>query len=75
MAVPYNLDESDNWSMSVSELERSYKEASRLSIDTRALCVINPGNPTGQCMAEDNMKQVIEFCHDTGLVLLADEGK
>ena len=39
----------------------------------RALCVINPGNPTGQCMTEENMRHTIDFCHQKGLLLLADE--
>jgi aspartate/methionine/tyrosine aminotransferase len=35
--------------------------------------VINPGNPTGQCLSEDNQRSVLELCRRHGLVLLADE--
>jgi hypothetical protein len=31
------------------------------------------GNPTGQCLSEANMKEVLTFCHAEGLVLMADE--
>lgn len=34
---------------------------------------INPGNPTGQCLTEENIKELIVFCHDNGLVMCADE--
>lgn len=70
-AVPYYLDESQDWSTSPDELERAINENSQL--DVRALCVINPGNPTGQCLSLDSMKSIIEFCHRRKLVLLADE--
>ena len=39
----------------------------------RALVFINPGNPTGQCLSEDNLRQLIEFCHNNKLVMCADE--
>ena len=39
----------------------------------RALVVINPGNPTGNALPEDDMRAVIEFAYREGLVLLADE--
>ncbi|GAB2232837.1 hypothetical protein Drorol1_Dr00011896, partial [Drosera rotundifolia] len=31
------------------------------------------GNPTGQFLGEENQKQIVEFCKNEGLVLLADE--
>jgi alanine transaminase len=37
------------------------------------LVVINPGNPTGQVLAEGNQREIVEFCKKEGLVLLADE--
>ena len=49
------------------------KSAREKGLKVRALCIINPGNPTGQCLSLDEMKNVIEFCHREGLVLLADE--
>ncbi len=31
------------------------------------------GNPTGQCLSYDNLKDIIKFCHDEEIVLMADE--
>ncbi|ORX89659.1 PLP-dependent transferase [Basidiobolus meristosporus CBS 931.73] len=72
-AVPYYLDEENAWSMDIGELKKSVDEARQKDIDVRALCIINPGNPTGQCLTEQNMREVIEFCQRERLVLLADE--
>lgn len=44
-----------------------------MGISTRALVIINPGNPTGQCLSVENMKEILEFCATHNVVLLADE--
>ena len=72
-AVSYFLDESADWGLHISELQRSLDEATANGTECRAVAVINPGNPTGQVMPYDEMKGVVQFCHDNGLVLLADE--
>jgi alanine transaminase len=46
----YFLDESQGWSTTEEELQRSVDEARDAGVTPRALCVINPGNPTGQVL-------------------------
>jgi len=70
--VGYYLDESDNWSLRSSELERSIREA-RKHCTVRAIVVINPGNPTGQVLSRENIELIIKFAHKEKLFLLADE--
>ncbi|EGC31753.1 alanine transaminase [Dictyostelium purpureum] len=69
----YLLNEEKGWSLEVSELERSYNDAVAKGVNPRALVIINPGNPTGQCLDKANMEEVVKFCLNKGLVLLADE--
>jgi alanine transaminase len=71
--VEYYLDEKDSWAMPREELARSVKAARENGKDVRALVVINPGNPTGNCLSRENMEEVVAFCRDEKLVLLADE--
>lgn len=71
--VPYHLDESNSWGLSVEELHKSLNEGRDKGYDVKALCVINPGNPTGQCLTDDSIKNIIKFCKNEKLVLLADE--
>lgn len=70
--VGYYLNEEKNWSLDVDELRRSLNEA-RKTCNPRVLCVINPGNPTGQVLTYDNIKQIIQFAMDENLFILADE--
>lgn len=72
-AVPYYLNEKKEWGMSVEELAESIAAARSQGTEVRALVVINPGNPTGQCLSRENMQEIIHFCHRERLVLLADE--
>ncbi|EPZ32571.1 Aminotransferase, class I/classII domain-containing protein [Rozella allomycis CSF55] len=68
--VPYYLDEKTNWGLDIKDAIRTHKEQ---GIDVRAMCIINPGNPTGNCLTGDQIEQVINLCHEERIVLLADE--
>ncbi|XP_067640968.1 alanine aminotransferase 1-like [Eurosta solidaginis] len=70
--ISYYLNEEDNWSLEVSELERALCEARKVC-EPRALVVINPGNPTGQVLTRDNIVDIIKFAHKHKLLLLSDE--
>ncbi|KAF8106066.1 hypothetical protein N665_0147s0024 [Sinapis alba] len=71
--VPYYLDEASGWGLEISELKKQLEDARSKGITVRALAVINPGNPTGQVLAEENQREIVDFCKKEGLVLLADE--
>ena len=45
--INYYLDEDKCWGLDVGELRRSLT-AAREHCNPRALCIINPGNPTGR---------------------------
>ncbi|XP_017773435.1 PREDICTED: alanine aminotransferase 1 isoform X2 [Nicrophorus vespilloides] len=70
--VGYYLDESRGWGLDSAELQRSYDE-SKKTCNTRALVVINPGNPTGQVLSKENIQEIIKFAHKNKLFILADE--
>jgi len=69
----YELDESADWSLSIDKTIKTIEEQRAHGIDVRAIVVINPGNPTGQCLSLENMRQIIDLCKKYKLVLLADE--
>lgn len=66
------MNEDKGWSLDISELERSLKEAKAVC-NPRALVVINPGNPTGQVLTKENIQEIIKFAHREKLFILADE--
>lgn len=61
------------WGFSIETLKASLQSARSKGVDVRALCIINPGNPTGNVLSCIELKEVIQFCWEEHLVLLSDE--
>ncbi|KAK7101702.1 alanine aminotransferase 2-like [Littorina saxatilis] len=70
--IHYYLNEDNHWGLDVAELKRALNEA-KANCKPRAICVINPGNPTGQVLTKDNIQNIIKFAHENKLFILADE--
>lgn len=71
--IPYYLDESNEWGCSANFLTDALTKASANGINARALVVINPGNPTGQVLSEDTMREIVSWCMTHSVCLMADE--
>ncbi|KAF6002935.1 glycerol-3-phosphate O-acyltransferase 2 [Cyanidiococcus yangmingshanensis] len=72
-ALHYHLVEDQGWAIQVSELSEQVREARRRGIDARALVVISPGNPTGQLLRPENVRELVRFAHRERILLMADE--
>ncbi|GAB1604840.1 alanine aminotransferase 2-like [Argonauta hians] len=70
--IYYYLDEDKNWSLDIKELESAYKQSKSHCIP-RVICVINPGNPTGQVLTKQNIMEIIKFAKQQNLFIMADE--
>ena len=57
-------------SLSIANILRAYSAA---EVKPKAICIINPGNPTGQVQSYENIKKVLEFAYQRRLFVLADE--
>ena len=42
-------------------------------MNIKALAMINPGNPTGQVLSYEAIREICGFCADNNIVLLSDE--
>lgn len=71
--VPYYLDESKAWGTNLQTIQEAHKKAKSEGTDVRAIVVINPGNPTGASLSEEDVRNVIRFAAEEKLVVLADE--
>jgi aspartate/methionine/tyrosine aminotransferase len=68
----YYLNEDDNWSTPIESIQTAYDEAIKNGKTVRALVIINPGNPTGQILTVKNQQEIVKFCVDNGIILMAD---
>ncbi|KAF2123964.1 alanine aminotransferase 2 [Dothidotthia symphoricarpi CBS 119687] len=71
--VPYYLNEAQAWGTSIDEIRSSYEKAIKEGTDVKAIVIINPGNPTGGSLPAEDIKSVLKFAAEKGLVVIADE--
>lgn len=74
-AVPigYFLDEELHWSTDPKQIRLLIAENKEKGVVPKALVVINPGNPTGSILTEDDIVAIIDIAAEHGLVVIADE--
>jgi aspartate/methionine/tyrosine aminotransferase len=63
----YDLDYDGEWHLSLERLRE------RIGPDTRALCVVNPNNPTGSFLKRDEADALFALCAERGLAIVSDE--
>lgn len=73
VSIGYHLVESAQWKLSREVLEEAHAGARKRGVRPRAICVINPGNPTGAVLDEKNVEMVLDFAREHGMSVLADE--
>jgi aspartate/methionine/tyrosine aminotransferase len=71
--VPYYLDEDHDWRLSRELLDKAFLDAMRQGIKVKAICVLNPGNPTGSVLDHENIAMIIDFARSHDLSILTDE--
>jgi alanine transaminase len=71
--VPYYLEEDKAWGTSMDAIRTAYDKAIAEGTDVKAICVINPGNPTGASLPAEDIKGVLKFAAEKGVVVVADE--
>lgn len=69
----YYLDEDNQWQVDIKDVQRVYKDYFDTGHRLKAMVVINPGNPTGNILSEKNIEDIIKFCYEHNMVILADE--
>lgn len=63
----YRLHESAGWQPAIDEIERA------ITPRTRALVLINPSNPTGAVIPDEQVARIVELAAHRGLLVIADE--
>uniref|UniRef100_A0A667WRZ3 alanine transaminase n=1 Tax=Myripristis murdjan TaxID=586833 RepID=A0A667WRZ3_9TELE len=70
--INYYLDEANCWALDIGELRRAYR-AAKQHCQPRVLCIINPGNPTGQVQSKKCIEEVLHFAYEENLFVMSDE--
>jgi aspartate/methionine/tyrosine aminotransferase len=65
--VVYRLEYAGGWAIDFDSLERA------LTPRTRAVVVVSPNNPTGNWIAGEELRRLVEIAASRGVAILADE--
>ena len=65
--ISYRLIYHDEWSIDMDYL------AGAITPRTRAVVVVNPNNPTGSFLKQDELRQLQSLCTQHGLAIISDE--
>ena len=71
--LSYELNEGSDWAFDLNVAKKVVDDAIAKGIKVKAIVVINPGNPTGQCFSKKTMLDIIQFAYDYKMCILADE--
>ena len=66
-AVHYRCDEQADWYPDIDDIKL------KITLNTKAIVVINPNNPTGALYSEDLLKEIVEIARQNDLIIFADE--
>lgn len=66
-ALPYRLRMGAGWKVDMAEAEKVVRP------DTKGLMVVNPNNPTGSFLDEDDQEKLFSFCQKRDMAYLSDE--
>ncbi|KAG5546492.1 hypothetical protein RHGRI_018620 [Rhododendron griersonianum] len=74
-SVPYYLNEATGWGLDILELKKQLEAAKDTWQGSKHLanCIQAIPVHVAKVLAEDNQREIVEFCKEEGLVLLADE--
>ncbi|MFP2929987.1 pyridoxal phosphate-dependent aminotransferase, partial [Pyxidicoccus sp. 3LG] len=70
---PYRLPRAHGFGLDVGEVEAAVDADSDAGGRTRAVLVVNPGNPTGHYLHEGELAALADVCARRGLALVCDE--
>lgn len=57
----------------MEEIKNIISTTQQQNIELKAIVVINPGNPTGAVLTEQNIRDIIDVAADNNIVIIADE--
>lgn len=61
------------WGLDLNILKKLYQEEVNKGNRVRGVVIINPGNPTGNILSRQNLEDLLAFCEERKITILADE--
>jgi len=63
----YDLDEDNEWQPDIDDMRK------KINAKTRAICIINPNNPTGALYTKETLKKILDLAGEYNVPVFSDE--
>lgn len=71
--IGYELNEEGGWCLDLENIKLQYKSAYNKGLNPKIFVIINPGNPTGNVLSKENIEEIVKFCYEHKMIIIADE--
>ncbi|KAI4311471.1 hypothetical protein MLD38_036365 [Melastoma candidum] len=71
--IPINCKSSNNFQLTLPELESAYEEAVESGVNVKGLILTNPSNPLGTTLDRTSLRELLEFTSRKKIHLVCDE--
>jgi len=61
------------WGLDMERLKKLYADETKKGNRIRGIVIINPGNPTGNILSRKDLEDMLSFCEERDITILADE--
>ena len=69
----YDEDEENDWVFNKEAVLEAYNKAVALGTRPKMIVIINPNNPTGSYLSDEDIQFIIRFAYERNILILADE--